>query len=455
MDLYVNKLPWLTTPMPPAELEARRFMDRFEAVELFTQIDAALDQDEFVRAARLIFANFDSLADPAPLRERTAQILADSGYEDRAVDIYETVGLHYANSGQPARAIAAAARIDRLGRDATGLLDRFTALYNVNSPFLDADQTHGTFESPIQDLVTDPESTDMPSDLMGAAAERALEGGFLAREPSEYLPPLPLLSQLSSEHLEQVLDALEFRTFSDLVPVVDPETAGGELIWTITDDLTLGEQDPEFRLMPGTLLGMNAYGPSSSAPGEPVFARSGSEILSLPARAAAELSEAIPEFADHLARLARRAFIEGLISEHPMFTSVSEQGRDQLLDEFQGLHLSEGTRVVRQDSDSPGLFLILDGEVDVVRQDEDWEITVETLGPGSVFGEVGLVSDQPTQANVVTTRPGHLLHLPDEDFDDVAARHPGLAKYAVNLAQQRMADMETTLSASDLAEISE
>jgi CRP-like cAMP-binding protein len=430
-------------------------MDRFEAVELFTQIDAALDQEEFVRAARLIVANFDALADPAPLRERTAQILAANGYEDRAVEVYQTVGLHYANSGQPARAIAVAARIDRLDRDPAGLLDRFTALYNVDSPFLDPGQTHGTFQPPIDQLVTDPKSTDMPSDLMGVAAERALESGFLAREPSEYLPPLPLLSQLPSEHLEKVLEALEFRTFSDLVPVVDPETSGGELIWTVTDDLTLGEQDPEFRLLPGTLLGMSAYGPSSSAPDEPVFARSGSEILSLPARAVAELSETIPDFADHLARLARRAFIEGLLSEHPMFASVSEQGREQLLEEFEGLHLSEGTRVVRQDTESPGLFLILDGEVDVVRQDEDWEITVETLGPGSVFGEVGLVSDQPTQANVVTTRPGHLLHIPDDDFDDVAAEHPGLAKYAVNLAQQRMADMETTLSASDLAELSD
>jgi CRP-like cAMP-binding protein len=97
----------------------------------------------------------------------------------------------------------------------------------------------------------------------------------------------------------------------------------------------------------------------------------------------------------------------------------------------------------------------VDGEVDVVRQDEDWEITVRSLGPGDVFGEIGLVSDRKTQANVVMTEPGHLLHMPASVFDDVAGDHPELAKWAVGLAQDRREELESTLSAQDLAEISE
>ncbi len=430
-------------------------MDSFQAVQLFTQVDAAIEEEEYSRAMRLILANFDRLPDPAPLRERTAAIFARNDHAERAVEIYECVGMHYANSGQPARAIAAAKRMIELDREETSLLDRFTALYNSDSPFLDTEQTHATLEAPHEELVTEPDASELPSELMEAAADRALESGFLAREPSEYLPPLPLLSQLPSDQLQAFVDALELRTFSDLVPVVDPETSGGELIWTVSGDLTIGEQDPTYRLVPGTLLGMNTYGPSPVPTNRAVFARSGSEILSLRAEALERLVDSLPELDARLRQLTRQGFLEGLLERHPMFESVTDQGREKLLAEFRGLALSEGTRIIRQETTSPGLFLILDGEVDVVRQDEEWEITLETLGPGAVFGEVGLVSDQPTQANVVMTRPGHLLHLPNGDFDDVAADYPGLAKFAVNLAQERIDELETTLSASDLAEISE
>ncbi|MFB6351857.1 MAG: Crp/Fnr family transcriptional regulator [Bradymonadaceae bacterium] len=431
-------------------------MDTFEIVQLFTKIDAAIDQREPEQALQLIWANFGHLSDPAPLRERTARVLAAGEALELAVEIFENVGLHYGHSGQPARALAAAKRIEDLGHDNTGLVDRLVKLYNRQSPLLDPEIGHRTFEAPTTELVTEAEASDAPSDnLVEAAAERALETGYFAEAPDERLPPIPLLSQLNAEQLREVVDTLDYRTFSDLVPVVEPSTHGGELIWTVSSDLTIGEQDPEYRLVPGTLLGLNAYGQSPTPTGRAVYARSGSEILSLSAEAIRGIIEQFPVVRDRLVELSRDAFLEGLLDHHRLFQSVADGGRESLLEQFQGLEISPGTRLIDQNTTSPGLFLILDGEVDIVREDDDWEITIDSLGPGAVFGEVGLVSDQPTQANVEMTKPGHLLHLPSRDFDAVASDYPGIAKYAVNLAQQRMDELETTLSASDLAEISE
>lgn len=431
-------------------------MDTIEVVELFTKIDAAIEQDESVRALTLILSNFDKLPDPAPLRERTAEVLLQNGREEQAVEIYERVGLHYVNAGHPARAIAVAKKIADIDHDPAPLVDRFTALYNGRSPFVDREQRHATFDPPSDELVTEPEDDSTPPDgLFDAAVSRALDSGFVATEPSEELPPLPLLSELTSEALARVLDALEYRTFSDLVPVMQPKTTGGELIWTVSSDLTIGEKDPTYRLIPGTLLGMNAHGRSSVPTKESVYARNGSQILSLSSDSLEELREELDSFDEELVNLTRNAFTEALLERHPMFEAVEKDGRENLLGKFQGLRVEEGTRVISQDSVSPGLFLILDGEVDVVREDDDWEITIETLGPGEVFGEMGIVSDKPTQANVVMTKAGHLLWLPGDRFQPVASEHPGLAKYAVSLAQERMDDLETTLSAQDLAEISE
>ena len=431
-------------------------MNTFDVVQLFTKIDAAIDQEEPERALRLIWANFERLPDPAPLRERAARVLAFRGLVEPAVEIFEKVGLHYSNSGQPVRALAAAKRIEELERANATLIDRFVALYNAKSPFLDPERLHGTFEAPSSDLVTEAEEAEAPEEgLLESAAERALDGGFFTEEPSEHLPPVPLLSLLPSDQLGQVLEVIDYRTFSDLVPVVEANASGGELIWTVSSDLTIGEQDPAYRLMPGTMLGLNAYGQTTAPSERAVYARSGSEILSLSSESVAGLIEKLPGFRDRLIELKRDAFTEGLFERHAMFGTVEAGARQSVLKQFEGLHIEEGTRIISQDTTSPGLFLILDGEVDIIREDEDWEITIETLGPGEVFGEVGLVSDQPTQANVEMTKEGHLLHLPSGQFDSVASEYPGIAKFAVNLAQERMDDLETTLSADDVAEIEE
>jgi CRP-like cAMP-binding protein len=431
-------------------------MEFIDVVELFTQIDAAIEQSEPARALRLILNNFSKMPDAAPLRERVAEILADNEYDERAIEIYDRVGLHYANSGHPTRAISVARQIDRLGGDPSGLVDRFIALYNVRSPFLDRQQRHATFEAPDEPLDLSADGVDLPDDeLADAASERALDAGHLAGEPNEKLPPIPLLSKLPSETLERVIHAIEHRRFRDVVPVMDPSATGGELIWTITGDMTIGQKDPTYRLPPGTMLGLNAFGASAVPAAQTVVARNGSEILSLQAEAIEALTDQFADFGNRLDNLKRHAFTESLLENHGLFEAVPKDERKGLLGRFRGVRIGQGTQIIDQDSPSPGLFLLLDGEVDIVREDEDWEITVETLGPGDVFGEVGLVSDRPTQANAVMSKSGHLLHLTEGDFESVASDNPGLAKFAVNLAQRRMDEMETTLSANDLAEIPE
>ena len=126
-------------------------MDFIEVVELFTRIDAAIDQSEPMRALRLIDLNFSRLPDPAPLRERTARILAGNDHTDRAIELFGRVGRHYANAGHPTRAMVVAKQIDRLAGDPSDLVDHLVALYNVRSPLLDRQQSHATFDPPDEE----------------------------------------------------------------------------------------------------------------------------------------------------------------------------------------------------------------------------------------------------------------------------------------------------------------
>lgn len=60
-----------------------------------------------------------------------------------------------------------------------------------------------------------------------------------------------------------------------------------------------------------------------------------------------------------------------------------------------------GTYIVEQGEASDKLFLVLSGEVDVLRESNGGTQHVNSLGPGSFFGESGLATDAPRNAHVV------------------------------------------------------
>lgn len=418
--------------------------------QLMFAINDALRQSNHVRALRLILSNFAHLPDSAPLRERVALILAETGRKKEAVEIFELVGRHYANAGFPARAIATAKQMQSLKPDTTNLLDHIATLYNIRSPFISADEDLHTLEQPHVIDVDAPEPRLGVEELLDLAGERSLDRKGIKSQPGS-LPTLPLLSLLPQETFRQVLDHIEYELFDQVQPVLEKDKPMTELVWTASDDLVLEDGDHTLFLPAGSLLGLSSFGHSGRPPEVDVFSQPGSEVIRLSEEAIEQLSTQTPDFPNRLSTLRRHAMTERLIQRHPMFAGLDQRMRVEVIEAFTGMRVQRGEVIIRQKTSSPGLFIILDGEVDIVRQDEDWEITIATLRAGDVFGEIGLVADKPAVAGCVMTHAGHLLHLPRADFHELAERYPTVQKYTAALADERLS--EVVLSANDLAEV--
>ena len=100
---------------------------------------------------------------------------------------------------------------------------------------------------------------------------------------------------------------------------------------------------------------------------------------------------------------------------------------------------------------SSSLFLVLDGSVAVVVEDEDGnEIVVAYLNRGEFFGEMGLFQDDPTRSAWVRTRSEcQLAEISYPRFRELAHSDPDLL---FELAGQLAARLKrTTLKVSDLA----
>ncbi len=81
-----------------------------------------------------------------------------------------------------------------------------------------------------------------------------------------------------------------------------------------------------------------------------------------------------------------------------------------------------GRVIARQGEIGTGFFIVVEGEVRVVRDGE----TIATLGPGEFFGELSVLDRQPRIAQVVAAAPTRCLALASWDFEKVLLAHPQL-----------------------------
>jgi CRP-like cAMP-binding protein len=73
------------------------------------------------------------------------------------------------------------------------------------------------------------------------------------------------------------------------------------------------------------------------------------------------------------------------------------------------------------------LFVLLDGSVKVVTNDEDGnEIVLNKVGAGEIIGEMALLDYEPRSAGVVAMERTSTLELKREDFMEILVGHPDL-----------------------------
>jgi CRP/FNR family cyclic AMP-dependent transcriptional regulator len=93
---------------------------------------------------------------------------------------------------------------------------------------------------------------------------------------------------------------------------------------------------------------------------------------------------------------------------------------------------AEGEWIVRQGDALSSLYMIVEGEVAVVIDDEDRRV----LPKGSFFGEVSVLLEEPASASLVTRTPVSCLVVPGAEVQDFLVAHPRVT-YRILMAEAR------------------
>ena len=109
--------------------------------------------------------------------------------------------------------------------------------------------------------------------------------------------------------------------------------------------------------------------------------------------------------------------IEKRLKKLPLFSQLSPEALAELIQQGQVLTF-EAEQVVCWDGDaSDGMYVILEGEVRVLKRDEEGnEFDVNRLQQGECFGEMALLDNQPRSATVACLTPCQLLKLEKVGF---------------------------------------
>jgi CRP-like cAMP-binding protein len=100
----------------------------------------------------------------------------------------------------------------------------------------------------------------------------------------------------------------------------------------------------------------------------------------------------------------------------PLFSSLSQKALDTVGVFASETSVSAGKRLVHEGDYSYDLIVIDTGTADVIKDGE----VVGTLGPGDVFGEIGMLSGGRRTADVIATSAMHLITLSKWDLKRIS-----------------------------------
>ena len=123
-----------------------------------------------------------------------------------------------------------------------------------------------------------------------------------------------------------------------------------------------------------------------------------------------------------------------------IFTDLTPAQLDKIFDICNEIHCSRGTNIVKENTLSTEIYVILDGEVDILvsmsRDDENRERKIGTLSRGQSFGEIALVDQGLRSATVrCATESCRVLEISRIDFLNLLKNNPDIGyKVMYNLA---------------------
>ncbi|RME81732.1 MAG: cyclic nucleotide-binding domain-containing protein [Zetaproteobacteria bacterium] len=122
------------------------------------------------------------------------------------------------------------------------------------------------------------------------------------------------------------------------------------------------------------------------------------------------------------------------LKEIPLFAILSDAQRERLAAAGSELRVSKGKAFIREGEENPYLFVLREGEVDVL----SYGVKVKTLKPQAVIGEISTAGLSRPVATVVAATDCVLWAFPRDVVTEIAFEHEEFGERLRDLAMTRI-----------------
>ncbi|MGA8759646.1 MAG: cyclic nucleotide-binding domain-containing protein [Stellaceae bacterium] len=141
-----------------------------------------------------------------------------------------------------------------------------------------------------------------------------------------------------------------------------------------------------------------------------------------------------------------------LLRRVPFFAEIEPAKLKLLAFMSERVGFDAGKLIVRQGDPADAAYLIIDGEAEVVVTTPAGPVTVATLGPNEIFGEIAILVNMPRNATVRAKNRLIALRISKEPFMRMVREFPTMAVTIMQELAQRLSSTNNQLSTA-LAEV--
>jgi CRP/FNR family transcriptional regulator len=128
-----------------------------------------------------------------------------------------------------------------------------------------------------------------------------------------------------------------------------------------------------------------------------------------------------------------------LLRSVPLFSDLEQDELERFSRVAVARSFPAATRVFHEGDHSDACYIVRTGSFRVTREHSDGRaITLATLGPGDIFGELAMLDGEVRSASVEALSDGELLALPAGEVRSLLARHPEITVKLVAALARRL-----------------
>ena len=134
-----------------------------------------------------------------------------------------------------------------------------------------------------------------------------------------------------------------------------------------------------------------------------------------------------------------------LLRHVPMFAELTEEDLSWVADAGEAIELSGGDQLAGEGEPGDALYVVISGQLEVVKRSRTTDIPLALLGSGEIVGEMAIFEAQPRMASVRATTPTRVIRIGRDVVLELVSTRPSATLSMLQTVMGRLRSTEAML----------